>query len=260
MIDARPARVFGNREGDHAQGSREGAFYYYRVRATNAVGESEYVSGAGAALLATPTAPQATATSGSEVQVQWTDNSPEEDGYSIQQLIDGEWEEVAWTDADATSQTVAGTYEPTTDYSFRVQAWSDWSVSLASATATLTTPAWPAAPTGLTATVISGTEIDLSWTGSTGADSYSIEDQVDYSGEWTLIDTVPASQTTFAATGLTPGGTPYAFRVAATNGVGASAYCVLAATATENQSPVIVVGPTAGQAPVSWSSDSLQPT
>ena len=39
----------------------------------------------------------------------------------------------------------------------------------------VTTPAWPAGPTGLTATAVSNTEIDLAWTDNDASGTYEIE-------------------------------------------------------------------------------------
>ena len=231
-------------------GLTEGAPYYYRVRATNAMGYSGWATTAAAPLLATPTGVAVTAVSGSQMDLQWDDNSANEGGYSIQQLIGTEWQEVSWTLEDATIQTVAGTYEPETEYSFRVQAWSDWSASEPSNVVTVTTGDWPLAPTELSTTVVSGTEIDLSWVGSLGAETYNIEQQVEDSGEWTLAGTVDAPETAFDATGLTPGGTAYLFRVSAVSEAGASAYCVAPVAETENEAPTVATAPSAGENPV----------
>ena len=81
--------------------------------------------------------------------LQWTDVSNYETGYSIQQLVGSEWQEVGWTDPNTISATIEGTFEPLTEYSFRVQARSDWSVSLFSNELTQTMPAWPTASTDL---------------------------------------------------------------------------------------------------------------
>ena len=101
-------------------GLAEGTPYYYRVQAIDAVAGSDYATTAAAPLLATPTLLQFTSTgiSGSAVYLQWTDNSANESGYSIQQLVDGDWQEIGWTDADATSTTVENDFPPSTETEF----------------------------------------------------------------------------------------------------------------------------------------------
>ena len=101
-------------------GLAQGTLYYYDVQAANGVG-----SNSAATFLATPTALQVTAISGSAVSLQWVGNSADESGYSVEQLTGAQWQEIAWTDPDATTATVEGTFEPLTEYAFRVQACSD---------------------------------------------------------------------------------------------------------------------------------------
>jgi autotransporter-associated beta strand protein len=237
-------------------GLAEGALWHYRVQATNSVGGSGYSTAVGATLLATPTGLQVTAISGSAVSLAWADNSAHETGYSILQLVGSDWEEIGWTDADASTATVEGTFEASTEYSFRVQASSDWSSSQPSNTATAAPVAWPDPPADLTATATSGTEIDLSWTASSGATSYSVEMQEGDPGDWSAIGTVTAPQTTFAATGLSPDGTEYSFRVAAVNTAGSSAFAFVFNVATQNASPTVGT-PAAGANPVTGTSTTL---
>ena len=150
----------------------EGTTRYYRVMGEGTNGNSPYTDAVSAAtLLNTPTDFTATARNGHEVDFGWMDNSMCEDGYSVQQdMGDGDWEEVAWRstypgETSGQSTSLDGTFDASTEYSFRVVACSDVAQSAPSEEATVTTSAWPDAPTGLTAAQGSGsTEIDLSWT------------------------------------------------------------------------------------------------
>ncbi len=78
------------------------------------------------------------------------------------------------------------------------------------------------APTFLGATVISSTQINLSWTGSTGATGYQIQESTNGTTGWTQVGTTAAGVTTFQSTGLTAG-TTYYYRVFATTGTVTSA-------------------------------------
>ena len=80
-------------------------------------------------------------------------------------------------------------------------------------------PSAPAAPTGLTATGVSTSQINLSWNASTGATSYKIQRSPDGSTGWTQVGT--SSGTTFSDTGLNAA-TTYFYRVIASNSVGDS--------------------------------------
>ena len=77
----------------------------------------------------------------------------------------------------------------------------------------------PAAPTDLTAAPASDTEIDLTWTDNANSETgFKIERSPDES-TWTLLATLGRNVTTYSDTGLTEG-TPYYYRVWATNTIG----------------------------------------
>ncbi len=74
----------------------------------------------------------------------------------------------------------------------------------------------PAAPTNLVASVVSSTQIKLTWTGSNGATGYLIQQSLNGSTGWTQVgSTSSGSTTTFQQTGLSAG-TIYYYRVLAT--------------------------------------------
>ncbi len=81
----------------------------------------------------------------------------------------------------------------------------------------------PTAPSGLTATVISTTQINLSWTDNSSNEAgFKIERKIG-SGSFSQIDTVVADVKTYNNTGLTAA-TAYSYRVRAYNGSGDSTY------------------------------------
>ncbi len=71
----------------------------------------------------------------------------------------------------------------------------------------------PAAPTGLSATPVSSSQINLAWTGPAGATGYQIQESTNGGSSWTQIGST--SSTSYQATGSTAG-TTYEFRVLAT--------------------------------------------
>jgi len=82
-----------------------------------------------------------------------------------------------------------------------------------------TTPS-PAAPTAVSAAPISASQINLSWTGSTGATGYAVKRSTSAGGPYTKVATgVPA--TSYSDTGLTAA-TLYYYVVSATNSGGES--------------------------------------
>lgn len=78
----------------------------------------------------------------------------------------------------------------------------------------------PPAPTGLTATAVSNTQINLSWTASTGATSYNVLRSNTSGGPYTTI-AIGETSTTYGDSGLTPN-TTYYYVVQAVNSYGTS--------------------------------------
>ena len=104
-----------------------------------------------------------------------------------------------------------------------------------------TTSPVPIAPSGLSATAVSPSEIDLMWTDNSGDDQgFKIERSPDGVAGWTEIATVGMDVTTYSDTGLSPL-TPYFYRVKAYNSVGGSDYSNVASATTQvSRAPVLL--------------------
>src|SRR5208337_3149073 len=90
----------------------------------------------------------------------------------------------------------------------------------------------PAAPTNLVASAVSSTQINLTWTGSTGATGYLVQQSLSASTGWTQVgSTSSGSTTSFQQTGLSAG-TTYYYRVLATLGNVDSPYSKVASATT----------------------------
>jgi predicted phage tail protein len=89
----------------------------------------------------------------------------------------------------------------------------------------------PTAPTNLTATAVSRSQINLTWTdNSSNETGFKIERSTNGTS-FTQIATVGAGVTSYASTGLQKNRTYY-YRVRATNGAGDSAYSNVASART----------------------------
>jgi fibronectin type 3 domain-containing protein/regulation of enolase protein 1 (concanavalin A-like superfamily) len=235
--------------------------YFFRVRATSSVGDSGYSAETNATTLdAPPAAPSglaASATTSTQINLTWTDNSPNETGFKIESKIGaaGVYAEIATVGAGVTSFSNTA-LTPLTTYYFRVRATNALGDSAYTSEVNATTPGPPPTPGGLTASAVSGTQVNLSWADVATETGYKIERKTDSSGVYAEIATVGAGVTTYNNTGLTPG-TSYFYRVRATNTWGDSAYSteVNAATPTLPATPTglaaNVVSPT--QIDLSWS-------
>src|SRR6185503_7829618 len=159
-------------------GVSAGVSYSYRVRAYNVVGASGYSNEAtGTTLL--PAAPDglvATTVSEEEISLTWTDHASNEYGFRIEQCEGvgcSNFAEIGTVGADVTTYNSTGLNAGTT-YNFQVRAYNGAGQSGFSNTATAITA--PPAPSGLNATTVSGSEIDLSWTdNASNEDGFQIE-------------------------------------------------------------------------------------
>lgn len=111
---------------------------------------------------------------------------------------------------------------PNASYTFTTASSAAGVVALVYWRAPFTPP-----PASLTPTVISATEIDLSWAAVTGATAYTLDYSLDGATGWTNI--YSGALTSFAHTGLSPT-TAYFYRVSATDSAGTSTYTTANAT------------------------------
>lgn len=98
-------------------------------------------------------------------------------------------------------------------------------------------PTPPNVPTGLTASAVSPTQINLSWTDAGGNETgFRLDSRTTGSGAWTQIATPSANTTTYSNTGLSNGVT-YQYRVRACNDAGCSGFSGVASATTPLLAP-----------------------
>jgi surface antigen/PKD repeat protein len=209
--------------------------YYYRVRAFNTVGDSPYSNVASATTPCIPVAPSdlaATALSQSQIDLTWTDNADNEDGFRIERSL---YESSGFAQIDTVSTDITS-YSDTglsagTHYYYRVYAFNTVGNSAYSDVADGTTPSLPpAAPSDLVASTVSQSQIDLTWVDNAGnEDGFRIERSLYDTSGFTPIATLAADSTSYASAGLSAG-TTYYYRVYAFNTAGDSAFAVASAT------------------------------
>ena len=206
--------------------------YFYRVRAYNAGGNSNYSNSANAkpqfAAPAPPTGLTASI-SGTFITLDWIDNSNNEAGFKLERKIDaaGTYVEIGFTAMNVKQFTIGGLSANTT-YFHRVRAYNADGTSAYTNEVSNTTLATPA----LTATVVATAQIDLAWTdNSTSEDGFKIERKIGTAGTYALIATVGPNVTSYSNTGLTEN-TEYIYRIRAYNAGGHSNYSNEALTHT----------------------------
>ncbi len=201
-----------------------GSTYYYRVIATNAVGDST-PSAQVTIAVAAPNAPSglaATIVSATRVDLAWTDNSNNEASFRIERSLDSFATAPSATLAPARNQTTFSdtTVVPPNTYYYRIVAVNAIATSAPSAVVSAKVSV-PNAPSGLAATITSATQVGLAWTdNSTDEASFRIERSTDGT-TFTALGTVGAGVTASSDATVTRGSTYY-YRVVAVNPVGGS--------------------------------------
>jgi hypothetical protein len=93
------------------------------------------------------------------------------------------------------------------------------------------------APTDLTATAVSSTRIDLSWTDSSNETGYKVERRLTPGGDFSVITTLAANITLYVDNNGLAASTTYSYRVQATDATGGSNSAEAQATTPAAQAP-----------------------
>jgi subtilisin family serine protease len=217
-----------------SQGLPGGTTFHYRVRAYGGANHSPFSNVASATTQPVPAAPtnlNATAASSSRINLTWTDDANNETGFKIERSTDGSnFAQVGVVGANISSTSNLNLTGGTIYY-YRVRAFEGPNHSAFSNTATATTQPTPAAPTNLTATTVSSSQINLAWTdNATNEAGFKVERSTDGVNFTQLAALFPNKQA-YSSTGLTAG-TTYHFRVRAYDGPNHSTYSNVAFATT----------------------------
>jgi hypothetical protein len=157
----------------------------------------------------------------SEVNISWSDESANEDGFKVERRTGdaGAWAEIASVGAGVTTYRDTGLTEGTR-YHYRVYAYndvgdSDYSNELAVQTR-------PAAPSNLTASVVNERRVDLAWTDNSGSETGFRVERKTGGGDWSALAALAAGTTAYSDTQVLET-TTYTYRVFAFNAGGDSA-------------------------------------
>ncbi len=211
-------------------GLQPGQTKYYRVKASNSSGNSNYsnITFATTQLLV-PTSPSeltASAASTSEITLNWKDNSDNETAFVIEVSNTSGSGYTLLKEVNANVKTFSHTgLKPGETKYYRVKATnSSGSSTYSNVVKGTTMTAIPAAPSSLTANAVSTSEITLNWKDNSDNETAFVIEVSNTSGSgYTLLKEVNANVKTFSHTGLKTGETKY-YRVKATNSSGSSTY------------------------------------
>ena len=209
--------------------------YYYRIRARNSICNvnSDYsnivnINAAGGVIPNAPTNLNVTAVCGGKMNLTWSNNSNNEFYFNIYRSTSPSsgflWN--GTVNPGVTTHSDSG-LTPGTPYYYKVAAVGGCGMTYSNTVGRVALSGVPTAPTGLSATAFSSTEINLSWTDASSDETgFKIERAPDVSGSpgtFAQIYIQEANATTYRDTGLTAN-TKYWYRVRATNACGDSTY------------------------------------
>lgn len=206
-------------------GRSESTKYYYRVisvvggidKDTSEMTETWTVP-------STPTGLSATAISGSQINLAWTDVSTGNTGQIVERRTPpttGTYSVIATVGA-TTAAYNDETVSAGVSYEYRVAATNPATQSAYSTAASATTPSSVPTTPVVTVGTVTSTSIALSWT-STGADTYTVEWSADGVTYQPVAEYTVNTATSVTDSGLIPD-TSYEYRVRATNAFGNSGY------------------------------------
>jgi fibronectin type 3 domain-containing protein len=186
-----------------------GNVYCYRVRAyLSGAGNSAYSNEACAstAIPAAPTSLTAKTLTATRIDMAWKDNSTNETGFKIERKtgVSGAYSQIALLAANLTTWADT-TVSAGITYCYRVRAYLTGAGDSAYSNEACACTAIPAAPTGMTATAVSGSQINLSWKDNSANETgFKIWRKVGTGGSWAVRATVGANVTSYQDTGLAP--------------------------------------------------------
>src|SRR5213593_4885225 len=204
--------------------------YTYRVQASGPGGLSTYSNAASATttLPPPPTAPSsltATAASSSQINLTWTASSGAVTSYLVERCQESGCSNFAQVGTSPSASYSDTGLFASKSYTYRVQASGPGGLSAYSNAASATTqaPPPPTAPSNLTAAAASSSQINLTWTASSGAVTSYLVERCQEPGCSNFAQVGTSTSTAFMDTGLFASKS-YTYRVQASGPGGLSAY------------------------------------
>jgi len=199
--------------------------YQYRIRAYNTGEWDSDDSGTVSRATAAPSAPGSLATSGAtevKLTLTWTDTTSDETGFKIERCTGegcSDFTEITTVSAGIVTYNNTG-LTPSTTYNYRVRAYKSatcsWDTAY-SGTATGTTTTVPP-PSGLGATPVNTTQVNLAWTDNTGSETgFKVEKCTGVGcSNFAELTKLPRNTTSYSDTSVC-NTTDYRYRVKAIN-------------------------------------------
>jgi hypothetical protein len=158
----------------------------------------------------------------SQIRLAWMDNSANEDGFIIESKTGKTWSQIATVGSNIATYTSSGLLAGT-KHSYRVKAYNSGYISNYSNAASAKTFALTA-PSNLTATAVSSTQVNLSWNDNSSDErGFKLERRIGTTGKWSKLKTAGMNITSYSDI-KAKSGTQYYYRVRAYKSGGYSDY------------------------------------
>ena len=244
-------------------GLTEATTYQYKIKAVGTTEDSNYAFSNQATTPEvtttdpppeTPTEVVATASSATEINIAWTDQSDNEVGFRLKRTQDSgaTWQSIAELGENTVGYLDTGLTEATT-YQYKIKAVgttedSNYAFSNQATTPEVTTTdPPPETPTEVVATASSATEINIAWTDQSDNEvGFRLKRTQDSGATWQSIAELGENTVGYSDTGLTEA-TTYQYKIKAVGTTEDSDYAfsnqATTPTEPENQAPQVEAGP-----------------
>ena len=213
---------------------------YNRALSSQEIADIYTLESSNSTVPAAPSSLTANAVSPTQVNLSWTDNSDNEDGFYIYQSTDGtNFTQIDMLAANSTSYSNIG-LSSLTAYFYYVCAYNNSgdACSNTASAITLESKTAPGAPSGLSANAVSSVQIDLTWTdNSDNEDGFYIYHSTDGSS-FQQVDYVSSGITSYSHGGLNANSTYY-YYVCAYNTIGENCSNTSSSTTFDGSAPQI---------------------
>src|SRR5438445_685799 len=217
--------------------------YTYRVQASGPGGLSAYSNAASATTQAPPppTAPSnltAAAASSSQINLSWTASSGAVTSYLVERCQEPGCSNFAQVGTSTSAAFMDTELFASKSYTYRVQASGPGGLSAYSNAASATTqaPPPPTTPSNLTAAAASSSQINLTWTASSGAVTSYLVERCQEPGSSNFAHVGTSTSAAYSDTGLFASKS-YTYRVQASGPGGLSTYSNAASATTQAPPP-----------------------
>lgn len=191
----------------------DGEKYYYTIRRSTDHVNSDSTQQSGVTVLPAASNASASTVSGDQIDISWTDNAYNEDGYKIYRSQDGTKGSVVGTVTTSTTSYSDTGLEDGEKYYYAVDSYTEHTSSSSTSAEAASTTSLPA-PSNTSTSTVSADQVDISWTNNDDSSDGNIDVERSSGGSaWTTAASGLVTTTTSYTDSSVSGGTDYQYRI-----------------------------------------------